>query len=1057
MRDHERWWPLSSTQQGIWLDEKRAPQGSAYSLPFLLTLDGHLDNAAITSACLQVITRHPVLSCSVREGTDGLPRLAVAPRAPEVVTTDFRGARASDLNAILGAAMETEIRKTFDLVNGPLIRLTLFLMKSRPSALLVVGHHLIFDRLSMDIFTRDLAACYESALSGHESALPPVTSGMQAYIAEKERWIAATLPRAREYWSTQWREPTALSLPHASRAAAGMMEGNHTAECTEFLIGKREHALLQATADSMGITKFEYLLAALYALLFRYGNKQPSVSVALGQRTRLSANMIGPFVQEVPFTARMAGDMRFSDFARGLRDDLQALYRFRRFPLGLAVPGANPAAVRSSVSISYARHHFTVATTPMRMTWRFLFNFYNRNPLSISVLDDDKTLRIMLRHSPAFIDAASVANIARQWRRLCYAGAFSAMSRVDELPLLDRVECNRILTLSNAAVVSYPGGTFPQLFSAQASRTPRRIAAISGNENITYARLDAESGRLAECLLHTGVRRGSVAAIFMRPSIRRLVTVLAVLKTGGAYLPLELESPRARVNAIARDAGAAVVLVDGPGEAELAGSDSRVFRVDDFSADPEPHEERAIPCPGHEHDLAYLIYTSGSTGRPKGVAIEHGAVSNVLNGFRDITGTGAGATWLAHTSLAFDMAALELYLPLIAGGTVVIAQHHEVKNASQLLRLVREHRITHLQATPSGWQSLLAAGFDEPDVAAIVGGETLALPLARRLRPRVQRLWNAYGPTEATIWTTYAEIARDVSSVNIGRPIANTRVYILDDRAEIVPIGCTGELFIAGRGLARGYFRQTAWTAEGFVVDPFGAPGERMYRTGDRARYRNDGSIEFLGRLDDQVKVRGHRIELGEVEARLAAHPRVERCAVVARGEEGLNRRLVAFVSLADGQAAPESELRRWLAEVLPPYMLPTAYVTLRQFPITATGKLDRASLPDPEVSGVGGHGEDRRAPSAEGPIEQEIRQICREVLRAVKIGLDDDLFDLDANSLTILQISRRIALRLGVDIPLEMLFEAPTVTGIARLVAEAEQGRQELSPLELKHTKSEY
>lgn len=1035
----EAGWQLSPTQQGMWLDEKRAPQGSAYSLPFLLTLDGNLDPAALIQACLHVIARHPVLSCAIHEGAGGIPCLAPAPLAPLVMTADLRGAPECGLDAMLGAAVETEISKSFDLSSGPLLRLTLFLLEPRRSALLVVAHHLVFDRLSMDIFVRDMAAFYRSAVCGHEPELPAVQPGAQIHSAEDERWVAATLPLAREYWSAHWRESTTVSLPYASRVASGMMEGSHATESTEFRLARRENTLLRLAADAIGVTKFEYLLAALSALLYRYGNKSPSVSIALGQRTSVSANMIGPFVQEVPFTVPLGGDMRFGDFARHLRSGLRELYEFRRFPLGLAIPGASPAAVQSVISISYAQHNPVLEAPELRITWRFLFNFHSRSPFSISVLDEyEKKMRVMLRHSPAFIDAPGIANIARHWRRLSYAGAVRPTSRIDELPLLDRNERNKVTRRFNVTAARYPADTFLDLFRAQAARTPRQIAAISGNTSITYAELDAGSGRLAHRLLQAHLEVGSVAVIFMRPSARRLLTVLAVLKTGAAYLPLEVETPYARVSAILSDAKPSAVLVDGPEEAGLFGTDARVLRADSLSAEGS-NEESTTPGPRHERDLAYLIYTSGSTGRPKGVAVEHAALANLINAFRKITRTGTNATWLAHTSLAFDMAVLEICLPLATGGTVVIAQDREMKNGSELLRLIREHRVTHLQATPSGWELLLNAGFHEPGVAAIVGGETLSLPLGRRLRPRVRHLLNTYGPTEATVWASYTEISRDTECITIGRPIANTRAYILGDRGEVVPAGCAGELFLAGLGLARGYFRCPAQTAERFVADAFGAPAGRMYRTGDRARYRADGTIEFLGRLDDQVKVRGHRIELGEVEARLAAYPSVGRCAVVARGEEGLNRHLIAFVSPAGGQAPLRSELDKWMAEVLPAYMLPAAYVVLDQFPLTATGKLDRASLPDLPAPGAGGP-----APAAaEDSLEQSVRQVCQEILRVRDVGSTENLFGLGANSLTIMQISRRISLQVGVDVPLEMLFEAPTVAGIARLISEAGQSHQ--------------
>jgi amino acid adenylation domain-containing protein len=1043
MTGPEQGWPLSATQQGIWLDEKRADQGSSYCMPFLLTLDGQVDVAALVSACLTVVTRHPLLSCSVGEDSGGRPRLVPAPNPPEVVTADLRDTPEAGLDARLGSAVEAGIRMPFDLAGGPLIRLTLFLPQSRPPVLLLVAHHLVFDRQSMDIFARDLAACYEGAVAGRKPNLPPTGPELWAYLDAETHRVADALPPAREYWSARWREPTALSLPHASRATPGMLEGIHPADCTECLLGQREHGRLRAAADSIGVTKFEYLLASLCVLLYRYGNDAPGVSIALGQRTGSSAAMIGPFVQEVPFTPGLATGLRFADFARGLRGDLRELYRFRRVPLGLAVPGISPAALRSSVSISYARHHTAIETPHLRIAWRFLFNFRSRSPVSISVLDEGGLMRVMMRHSPAFIDGQGAASIARQWRRLSYAGAVCPASLIADLPLLDRRERNQAAARFTTTQASDLGGTLPQLFSAQAARAPDRIAAIHGGDSISYKRLDAESGRLADHLLRAGIGAGSVAAIFMRPSIRRLLTVLAVLKTGGAYLPLELRSPPARLGAIIEDAQASIVLADEPSDAGPFGPGVRVLAVDNAEAGAEPGGERAVSRPARDRDLAYVIYTSGSTGQPKGVAIEHHALSNLLRAFRDVTGSGADATWLAHSSLAFDMSVLELCLPLITGGTVVIAQDHAARNAAELIRLIRAHRVTHLQATPSGWQLLLDAGFDEPGIAAIVGGEALTLPLSQRLRPRVRRLWNAYGPTEATVWASYAEVCRDADQVTIGRPIAGLRAYILGNRGDIVPAGCAGELFIGGRGLARGYAHDPAQTASRFVADPFGAPGARMYRTGDRARHRADGSIEFLGRLDDQVKVRGHRIELGEVEARLAAHPSVRRCAVAASGDEGLGRRLVAFMTLADGRSAPRSELRGWMSKLLPSYMLPSAYVLLDRFPLTPTGKLDRAALPDPDIPEPRDHGPGQPEPAPGGSLEQEIRQVCQQILRAGDIGLDEDLFGFGANSLVIMQIARRIAIRTGVDIPLEMLFEAPSVLGIAQLVGDAKRDGQ--------------
>jgi amino acid adenylation domain-containing protein len=440
----------------------------------------------------------------------------------------------------------------------------------------------------------------------------------------------------------------------------------------------------------------------------------------------------------------------------------------------------------------------------------------------------------------------------------------------------------------------------------------------------------------------------------------------------------------------------------------------------------------SMPRPG---DLAYVISTSGSTGRPKGVEVEHGALANLLHAMGGLLGAGPDHAWLAVTSPSFDISALELLLPLTAGGRVVLAEDGATRDPEALVRLVRARGVTHVQATPSLWRLLLEAGFDEPGVVGLCGGEALPAALARELRPRVARLLNGYGPTETTLYSTVWEVPAEVASVSIGRPIDRTRVAVLDERLDLVPAGLEGELCIGGAGVARGYRGRPSLTAERFVADPHGPPGARLYRTGDRVRWRPDGQLEFLGRADGQVKVRGHRVELGEIEAALLDHASVSQAAAVLRqGEpdEPGEPRLVAYV-VARGGRPDAAEVHAHLARTLPDAMLPSAIVVLERLPLTVGGKLDRGALPEPPRPRV-----EPVAPAAWSEVARGVRDICCEVMKLDDIQPDESLFDLGGHSLTMTMIASRIRKRLRRELPLHVFYDEPTIAGIVQALDEA-------------------
>ncbi|MFJ8309907.1 MULTISPECIES: amino acid adenylation domain-containing protein [unclassified Streptomyces] len=985
--------PASAAQSGIWFNERLADCGAVHHLPFSVRFEGDLDIAALTRACAAAVRRHEALSRAV-EDRAGLPFLVPAARLPELrVEEDAPGAERRHLTA------------PFDLVRGPLCRLVLLSAGPREHRLLVVAHHLVFDGQSMGLLLADLAALYRSEVSGTDPGLPELAPA-EPPGAEEER-IAAKLPQARAYWADHPLADDDVVLPGLERPAHGVAEG----DSVRFRVPAEVRDRLGPVARRIGVTRFELIVASLHALLFRYGNRAPVTAIDLGTRTPRQQDRIGVYVNELPYRSEPAGALPFGAFARAVRAGLRELYPVRDVPLGRVGAGVKPGVALAQVSMSYrvpsAVPDFPGLTTTADWSTS---NHTARNALRIELADSAHELSVLVQCPRQEILAGAPDSIARHWLNLLGQVVAAPDTALAELPLLDREERERLLAGWNDTAVEYPAATVPELVAENAARTPDAVAVSHAGHHLTYAELDTEAEALAHRLRTKGIGPGDLVTVRARRSERLVVGLLGVLKSGAAYIPLDGEYPAERLEFIAADSKAVLELDD----SELA--------------------QRAAPGPGTGHpagqprpdDLAYVIYTSGSTGRPKGVQIEHRSLTNLLLSFRDLLDAGPTDTWLALTSVSFDISALELFLPLITGGTVVVAGESRTRDGKALGELVARHGITHVQATPTGWSMLLDAGFDAPGVTALAGGEALPPALARRLRPRVGRLINAYGPTETTIWSTSDEIGPEPERVTIGRPLANTRTHVLDERLRPVPVGVPGDLYIAGAGLARGYLGRPDLDRERFLPDPFGPPGSRVYRTGDRARHRGDGRLEFLGRNDDQIKLRGYRIELGEIESRLLALPGVDRAAAAVR--EG---RLVGYHV---GDADP-GIVRRALAAALPAYMVPDVLLALDALPLTPNGKLDRGALPAPPDAPASDS-------SGSGTPLEAVRQVWCEVLRLPEVGDREDFFDLGGHSITMTQISARLLDRLGVDVPLDAYFDAPTVEELAAVVAALQSGQ---------------
>ncbi|WP_245205875.1 amino acid adenylation domain-containing protein [Kitasatospora sp. RG8] len=1053
--------PASPAQQGVWITERLGAARSGLHLPLRITFD-RVDAAALAAACTTVAGRHPALR-SVLVEHDGTLELRPSEAGFTVTEVDAAAGGPQGLAELLAE----ETVRPFALDAGPLVRFTLFHGLDGRADLLIVAHHAVFDGVSKDVLVADLAAAYNALVAGggrgpEENS--PAGQGHPVVPAPDP----ALVKEAADWFGPRWSDPADVLLPGIRRTARGAGSG-------QAVTRPLDHAALGAAARACGVTTFEFLLTAVHVLLRRYGNSDAPVALPLSTRTPELAEAIGLFVNELPHHAPPAGEAApgFAEFAVAVRAGLRELYRFRTVPFGAAVGGLTPRVGLTPVSFGYrCRTGEPVFTgTDARVDW-MAFNHTARNTLHLQVVDAPDDCQLSLQYDPAVLAPEAAHRIAGHFETLLAAAIADPATAVDALPLLDAAEHRLVTEGWNDTARPYPADrTVVDLFDAQAEATPEAIAVTAADASLRYRELRERSVELAGRLAALGVGPGSLVALHLDRASRLPAALLAVLRTGAGYLPLDPSHPADRLAFVLADAGAALLLADGEPAAEVAAAAPVVVRLDEQKGAGEPTGRVTAPGP---QDRAYVLYTSGSTGRPKGVAVGHRALVNLLSSFADRLGSGPDDVWLGLTSLSFDISGLELYLPLITGGRLVLAPDGLALDGPGLNALIGREGVTHVQATPSGWRVLLsgAEGPGPGAVTGLVGGEALPLPLARELRARTARLFNVYGPTETTIWSTCAELPAGPETVGIGRPIANTRAYVLDPHRRPLPVGVAGELYLGGDGVAHGYLGRPELTAERFVEDPFGPPGSRLYRTGDLAAWTAEGELDFLGRIDHQVKIRGHRIELGEIEARLLEHPAVTEAAVTVDVDATGAARLVGHLVArpAAGEPPTPAELREHLRRTLPASMVPQLFVLLAAMPLTPNGKLDRRALRVPtgteaatagrsaaaqvvvdqsavdqsaaaqvvvESEAVEPEGAEPGVGTASDPLVVELGVICSEVLGIPDITADEDLFDLGAHSLMFIQIGARIRKSFGVEVDLDVFFDTPTVAEIAEAVKE--------------------
>jgi amino acid adenylation domain-containing protein len=1024
----------TASQTEVWLSAQLGDEAScAFNESISLRFDGALDAGALAASLNDVIARHDALRASF-DTTGMLIHFAPELRL-DLPVVDLSGEASPE--ATLKARIEQDARTPFDLVGGPLVRAQLLRLAQGKHVLVFTAHHIVCDGWSVNVLIGELSELYRAKLEKTQAVLAePLPFSLYAQTEQQSAGSGAD----EAYWIDQFRTaPPPLELPtDRPRPPIKTFHGGSI----QAFIEKPLYDAVKKAGAKRGSTLFATLLAAFEVLMGRLaGQNEVVVGIPAAGQSLIEDDraLVGHCVNLLPLRANWQDGVGFADFLAATKQSVLDAYDHRSCTLGTIL--RKLTLPRDASRLPLAEVQFNLERLGGDLAFPGLKTEVTPNPKSFSTFDlfanvteSASGLRIDCDYNADLFDEGTIVRWMEHYRNLLQAIAADVTTPVNQLPLLAKVD--EVATLRGIEVEAPTVarlGTIHGMIEAQAALTPEADAVFFQDERLSYRELDRRAGQLAAYLRNRGFARGSRVAVLVDRSIDMLVALLGVLKAGCAYVPLAPNHPAARLKSILEEADVAAVVTQAAYAGLGFGTATSILLDDEREAIAASSPIGAGAAGVTGDDLAYVIFTSGSTGKPKGVEVTHGSVANFLSSMRNEPGFTASDRLLAVTTISFDIAALELYLPLVVGGSVVIAPQSETADGLALLRRLADSGATVMQATPITWVILLESGFKpSPRLKMLCGGEAMPRSLADQLVENGGELWNMYGPTETTIWSSIALIKPGPEPITVGHPIANTQFHVLDRFDRVVPLGVVGELHIGGEGVARGYFRRQDLTTEKFIADPIsGAPGARLYRTGDLARLMPGGRLQLLGRNDHQVKLRGFRIELGEIEAALAKAG-LDVNAVVLREDTPGDPRLVGYFEAPESKTPRIEVLRSAVAETLPDYMVPSQWVRLDVMPRNSSGKLDRRSLPKPD----GGLIEKQSTYVApDGEAETILARICAEVLGQGRVSVQDNLLSLGADSIHIFQIVAR-ANQAGLALSAKTLLQNHTIAKAAATVA---------------------
>ena len=1024
--------PTTEPQREVWLASMLGAEASlAYNESVSLRLRGPLDVAAFRGALQDLVDRHEALRATISD--DGQSLLLADALTLDIVSADLSALMPHAQERALAEARTRAVELPFDLERGPLVRCELLALAPMDHMLVISAHHIVCDGWSFGVLVTELPKLYAVRTGQGSKPLVEADSFANYAVEQLAEGHAATREADTAYWTGVFdKSVPVLDLPtdRARKPVRGFASLREDLALDKPLVDG-----VRKLGAAHGASLFVTLFGMFSGLLARLsGSDEVVVGVpSAGQAAVGAASLVGHCINLLPIRVptNLEGDV--AALLQGANTSVLDAYDHQHCTFGSLLqrlqvardPGRLPlVSVLFNLDSTIAADDLSVGALRVELASnpRRFENF----DLFVNATQVDGAIVLECQYNTDLFDASTVHRWLALFRAALERAVADPKARVGTL-FRATGDDEEQLAAFNATVAAYPqDARVEHLIAAQARRTPQAVAVVSGGTELTYQALDARANAVALTLAQRGVGPGQLVGMACGRNEHLLVGMLGILKTGAGYVPLDPAFPAERLAYMRADAGLRWIVSDRSVSDTLVAGDSTVLRVDDLPpAEHGPVQQEDTSAP------AYVIYTSGSTGKPKGVVVPQRAVVNFLASMAQAPGLAASDRLVAVTTSSFDIAVLELLLPLMLGARVILADRDTVLDGAALMALIDRHQATVMQATPSGWRLLLEAGWQgRPEFKALVGGEGLPDDLAQQLLARTRELWNMYGPTETTVWSTCWRVQSGRRAISIGSPIANTDVHVLDANLQSCPIGVAGELFIGGDGVASGYLNRPDLSEERFIADPRRL-GHRMYRTGDRGRWCNDGLLEHLGRLDFQVKVRGYRIELGEIEAALQTHPSVDQVVVVAREDTPGDVRLVAYV-VSRGPAASAEALRDHLRHSLPEYMVPQHVATIERLPLTPNGKIDRKALPRPELE-LAVVGKSRLAPRT--PLEQQVLGAMEQVLNLPGLSLRDDFFALGGHSLLAAKLTARLNKELGSNLPLRSIFETPTAEGLARAV----------------------
>lgn len=1031
--------PTTEPQREIWTASTLGDDASlAFNESIVLRLRGALDVEALKVSFGDLVARHEALRSTI--SADGLTLVVGATGEVSITPHDHRGFTAEEHARELALLKRLEVETPFDLTRGPLFRVHLVTVAPEEHVIVFTGHHIANDGWSTAVLVKDWAALYNQRKRGAVPELPPAERFSAYATAQASRPESERAPD-ESYWLAAFNgQVPVLDLPSDRPRPA--RKTYHSAR-EDFVLDAELVSDVRRVGAKSRASLFATLLAAFKTLVFRLSGQSDLVIgiPAAGQATGGHDTLVGHCVNMLPLRSHLERGEPFTDLLGRVRTLLLDAMEHQDFTLGkllTKLPILRDPSRLPLVSVIFNVDRgltseaigFDGLEVELKANPRSFENF----DLFLNAVEIDGRIELEAQYNTDLFDAATIHRWLEAYRALLADVRSEPGKALGALEVSTASERALLARWNDTAADFARDACVHELVTAQAARTPDAVACEFEGKSLTYRELDAQSNRVARRLRALGARRGALVGLCLERSLDMLVGLLGIAKSGAGYVPLDPGYPSERLSFMATDAAMPVLVTTSKLRAELALPVTAALCVDELPAatsdDREPlPKDDASATPD---SVCYVIYTSGSTGKPKGVLVPHRSVANLLSSVTKRPGLRAEDVVLGITTLSFDIAVSETWLPLTVGAKIVLVSRETAADGALLREVVEGKGVTFIDATPASYRLLIGAGWQgSPRLTLICTGEAMPKDLAVELLKRGGSVWNGYGPTETTVWSTFWQTPPKVDRVLIGRPVDNTRIYLLDENRTPVPLGATGELYIGGAGVTLGYHGRPELTAERFLADPF-VPGGRMYRTGDLGRYLASGELECLGRNDQQVKLRGFRIELGEIEDALAKHPAVEQAAVILREDRPGDTRLVGYVVPAGGPVAT-GDLRAHLKRTLPEYMVPASYVSLARMPLTPSGKVDRRALPAPEP-GEADAQRDFVEPRTE--MERLLAELWASTLGVARVSVEDDFFALGGHSLLASQILGRLRRDHGIELSFRKFFEAPTIARLAEAIA---------------------